>query len=44
MNKDFIRATLLRPESYDPIATVPRPSPMRAYLAEKPVKEPAEKP
>ncbi len=35
MNKDFIRATLLQPEQ-EPLATIPRPSPMRAYLAEKP--------
>jgi succinate dehydrogenase / fumarate reductase iron-sulfur subunit len=37
MNKDFIKATLLRPESYETIAPIPRPSPARAHVAAKPV-------
>jgi succinate dehydrogenase / fumarate reductase iron-sulfur subunit len=37
MNRDFLKATLARPEAYEPIAAIARPSPMRTYLAEKPV-------
>jgi succinate dehydrogenase / fumarate reductase iron-sulfur subunit len=37
MNRDFLRATLVRPEGQEPVAPIPRPSPLRATLAEAPV-------
>ncbi len=39
MNRDFIGAALSRRDELEPVATVPRTSPLRDYVAERPQKE-----
>jgi succinate dehydrogenase / fumarate reductase iron-sulfur subunit len=39
MNRDFIGAALSRRDELEPVATVPRTSPLRDYVAERPQRE-----
>jgi succinate dehydrogenase / fumarate reductase, iron-sulfur subunit len=39
MNRDFIRATLSKRDDAEPIAVLPKPSPLRFYMAEPPPTE-----